>query len=385
MGTKQSVYEKSGTLDYYKFSAEEYALVKKVWSGIEINPQFHGNACLRSFCEIYPQYVKFFTQESKLHLSFDTRITVKFSIIMETMGYLLLDFNKRPKQLDRLVGYIAMVHKDMQLDEQDMRNFATSLFQYLSRTYPTQMTAQCQEAMSKFMDSVIKELFVKMELFRDYDVAQSGEATRSKLPWGQCPLFAEAPIFGKTKLYWDEWKKQWNARLDEWAAQAAAQEQVSLESISNDTRSRNDLEDENEITGSLQRKVSELRKRHDSDASASRLALLNLSEHQPNRTQKRDADKQRHQRRVSIQLPDRLKATKASRARYRAKNDDASRPQVDMKILSKDSPALGEAVSEDRDKEMIEQQEHESSEIATVKPQNTARERRRERFNVDLK
>ncbi|XP_011257028.1 uncharacterized protein LOC105251744 [Camponotus floridanus] len=181
MGTKQSVYEKSGTLDYYKFSAEEYALVKKVWSGIEINPQFHGNACLRSFCEIYPQYVKFFTQESKLHLSFDTRITVKFSIIMETMGYLLLDFNKRPKQLDRLVGYIAMVHKDMQLDEQDMRNFATSLFQYLSRTYPTQMTAQCQEAMSKFMDSVIKELFVKMELFRDYDVAQSGEATRSKL------------------------------------------------------------------------------------------------------------------------------------------------------------------------------------------------------------
>lgn len=40
---------------------------------------------------------------------------------METMGYLLLDFNKKPKQLDRLVGYIAMVHKDMQLDEQDMR------------------------------------------------------------------------------------------------------------------------------------------------------------------------------------------------------------------------------------------------------------------------
>jgi len=63
-----------------------------------------------------------------LHLSFDTRITAKFSIIMETMGYLLLDFNKRPKQLDRLVGYIAMVHKDMQLDEQDMRVRRFSLF-----------------------------------------------------------------------------------------------------------------------------------------------------------------------------------------------------------------------------------------------------------------
>lgn len=43
------------------------------------------------------------------------------------------------------------------------------------------MTVQCQEAMYKFMDSVIKELFVKMKLFRDYDVAQSGVATQSKL------------------------------------------------------------------------------------------------------------------------------------------------------------------------------------------------------------
>lgn len=37
------------------------------------------------------------------------------------------------------------------------------------------MTAQCQDAMSKFMDSVIKELVVKMKTFHDYDVAQSSE------------------------------------------------------------------------------------------------------------------------------------------------------------------------------------------------------------------
>lgn len=46
MGTSKSIYEKPGTLNYYRFSAEEYALVKEVWSGIEINPQFYGNACL---------------------------------------------------------------------------------------------------------------------------------------------------------------------------------------------------------------------------------------------------------------------------------------------------------------------------------------------------
>lgn len=47
MGKKQSIYEKPGSLEYYKFSTEEYAMVKDVWSGIEVNPQFHGNAYLR--------------------------------------------------------------------------------------------------------------------------------------------------------------------------------------------------------------------------------------------------------------------------------------------------------------------------------------------------
>lgn len=393
MGTKQSIYEKPGTLDYYKLSAKEYALVKKVWSGIEVNPQFHGNACLRSFCETHPQYVKFFTQESKLHLSFDTRVTAKFAVIMETMGYLLLDFNKKPKQLDRLVGYIAMVHKDMQLDEQDMRNFVTSLFDYLSRTYPTQMTVECQGAMSKFMESVIKELFVKMETFRNYDVAQSEVTTRSKLPWGRCPLFAEPPIFGKTKLYWDEWKKQWDTRMKEWAAQAALVAQEPSKPIStNDTsglKSRNDLNNENEI-GLLQRKASELvRKRTGSDISASRLALLSLSktitvERSPERiiSPPRRAEKERPQRRVSLRLPE---ITNTSRERHRAKSftQDVSKSQDDATLsMTMDSLELYKNISED-DNEMIEQQE--SSEIAAVKLHSTARERRRERFNADLK
>lgn len=90
--------------------------MKKLFKNAHITHRFS----IFSFCETHPQYVKFFTQDSKLDLNFDTRVTAKFAIIMETMGYLLLDFNKKPKQLDRLVGYIAMVHKDMQLDEQDL-------------------------------------------------------------------------------------------------------------------------------------------------------------------------------------------------------------------------------------------------------------------------
>jgi len=44
MGKKQSIYEKPGRLDYYKFTPEEYALIKEIWADIEVNPHFHGAA-----------------------------------------------------------------------------------------------------------------------------------------------------------------------------------------------------------------------------------------------------------------------------------------------------------------------------------------------------
>lgn len=73
-----------------------------------------------SFCKTYPQYAKFFTLESNLLMNLDGFTMSKFVVIMDTMSYLLLDFNDKPKRLDRFVGYIAMVHKDMRLDETDM-------------------------------------------------------------------------------------------------------------------------------------------------------------------------------------------------------------------------------------------------------------------------
>ncbi|XP_014472411.1 PREDICTED: uncharacterized protein LOC106743263 isoform X2 [Dinoponera quadriceps] len=94
------------------------------------------------------------------------------------MGYLLLDFNNKPRQLDRFVGYLAMVHKDMRLNEQDLHRFTSSLLGYLSHTYPTRMTAQCQHAMSQYMDSITRELSKKMEIFRCYDIAQLDAVTK---------------------------------------------------------------------------------------------------------------------------------------------------------------------------------------------------------------
>jgi len=52
MGTKYSIYEKPGSLNYYKLTQQEYLLIKDIWSDIELNPSFHGAACFGRYdCE----------------------------------------------------------------------------------------------------------------------------------------------------------------------------------------------------------------------------------------------------------------------------------------------------------------------------------------------
>lgn len=63
------------------------------------------------------------------------RAADKFSKVFEAMSYLLLDFNNKPKQLDRFVGYIAMIHKDMRLNEQDMNVRTIYCFLVLLETW----------------------------------------------------------------------------------------------------------------------------------------------------------------------------------------------------------------------------------------------------------
>lgn len=53
-------------------------------------------------------------------LGVDVRLCAKFTLIMEAIGYLVVDVYRNRRQLDRLVGYVAMVHKDMRLDKEDM-------------------------------------------------------------------------------------------------------------------------------------------------------------------------------------------------------------------------------------------------------------------------
>lgn len=72
-----------------------------------------------SLCDKHPEFIKYFSKGSRLPLNIDARMTAKFTLIWETLGYIILDCYDKPKQLDKLTGYSAMVHKDMRLNLHD--------------------------------------------------------------------------------------------------------------------------------------------------------------------------------------------------------------------------------------------------------------------------
>ncbi|EFN87838.1 hypothetical protein EAI_01088 [Harpegnathos saltator] len=268
------------------------------------------------------------------------------------------------------------------------------------------MTAQCRNAMSKYMDSFTKELSKKMEVFRCYDIAQLDIVIRPKL-WRRCTLFVDPLIFGKSKFYWGEWKKQWDARLDEWTTH---DDSIGLDPTSQVNEDDSVLvlkaDDSNEVeTGILQRRASMLARRTDSDVSASRLALLSLSKTSGidtiRRLRKRDvrtADESRRRARRVRKTPD---VAKDFREKHRIKSlvRDVAKPQVDATILRRrlrssriviDSPSTSENIFEENGEDTMalrripEIAQIQSNVQAMPKLHKSARERRRERFNINL-
>lgn len=64
--------------------------------------------------------MKYF-EEDDIPVSFqEAKIKKKFAMICDVVSALFVDYNNRPSQRNYLVGYIAMVHKDMGLTLEDM-------------------------------------------------------------------------------------------------------------------------------------------------------------------------------------------------------------------------------------------------------------------------
>ncbi|XP_063995782.1 uncharacterized protein LOC135173085 [Diachasmimorpha longicaudata] len=202
-------------------SNNHHLVMKQVWSGIDKNPQYHANLFFISLCKKYPQYSKYFTTEQNVPLSVDARTSAKFRLIIEALGYLLLDSYKKQDQSDYITGYIAMVHKDMDLMRSDMFNFGESLIDYLAATFPRSMTPDCQNIVSGYIHNLLNEISQKMEALREDDVNATDFARQNEKRSVKERLRRRSDsIYGHPVEYWVERKHQWEERLDSWRRQA---------------------------------------------------------------------------------------------------------------------------------------------------------------------
>lgn len=64
--------------------------------------------------------MKYFEDESIPEFVQEAKIKKKFTSICDTLCTLFVDYHDRPSKRDYLIGYIAMVHKDMGLTLQDL-------------------------------------------------------------------------------------------------------------------------------------------------------------------------------------------------------------------------------------------------------------------------
>lgn len=74
---------------------------------------------IRRIFRNHPKYVKFFESESIPEFVQEAKINKKFSNICDIMCALFIDYYDKPSKRDYILGYIAMVHKDLGLAVKD--------------------------------------------------------------------------------------------------------------------------------------------------------------------------------------------------------------------------------------------------------------------------
>ncbi|XP_008544185.1 uncharacterized protein LOC103568926 [Microplitis demolitor] len=202
--------------NYRKSIATEQVLIKKTWSKVEDNLQYHANVFFTEFCEAYPQYVKYFTFDPDMPLTLDADTSKRFMIIMETMGYLLIYFLNKPKQVKHVIGYVAMVHKDMDITRADMTNFRENLIKYITSTFPKLITSENENVIAKYIRYITDEISQSIEDFKKNESRINFEFSKSHNGLLTHCLCREKLIYGCKLDYWNERKRVWEERLEEW-------------------------------------------------------------------------------------------------------------------------------------------------------------------------
>lgn len=69
----------------------------------------------------HPEYFKYFQENIPHEFQVDIpSMRIKFSLLCNTLAALFVDYAHKSQPREHLLGYVAMVHKDMNLNQKDM-------------------------------------------------------------------------------------------------------------------------------------------------------------------------------------------------------------------------------------------------------------------------
>ncbi|XP_043266452.1 uncharacterized protein [Venturia canescens] len=107
----------------YRVRAKDTAVMKKVWRIVEFDLTRYAAVFSAILFRNHPQYIKYFQDDNIPEFVQDARIKKKISAVCTVVSALFIDYSKKRRQRDHLLGYVAMIHKDMQLSSQDLEQF----------------------------------------------------------------------------------------------------------------------------------------------------------------------------------------------------------------------------------------------------------------------
>ncbi|XP_076672756.1 uncharacterized protein LOC143371451 [Andrena cerasifolii] len=208
-------------------------VIKKIWQVIDKDSAYYGFAFCTLLFENHPQYAKYFVEESVPVFVQEARVKKKFTVIYDIVCALFIDYQDKPVQKKHLLGYIAMVHKDMGLTLRDFENFMSDLLETLAIELPHVMSEEYTLIQMSYLKDIagmlpklMEEQQKRLEQIQTYrspatkKVCRSREAVLNLWIEVLCCAWHRNPqsqmIYGLPLKFWLYKKRYWEYRRAIW-------------------------------------------------------------------------------------------------------------------------------------------------------------------------
>ncbi|XP_076228828.1 uncharacterized protein LOC143175152 [Nomia melanderi] len=158
-----------------EIKCKDFEIIKTIWQIIEKDTVYYGFATCTILFRNHPQYAKYFEDEMIPEFVREAKVKKKFTVIYDIISTLFVNYQDKPIQRNYLLGYIAMVHKDMGLTLQDFENFISSILETLCIELPTVMTNEYVLIQMKYFNILVETILALM----NQQKAKLDEVTRS--------------------------------------------------------------------------------------------------------------------------------------------------------------------------------------------------------------